>query len=138
LPLGVAGKALTGLTAEVGLDLPDGAKVQVSLTASTDKTALSGIVLRDEKPVAGAMVLLFPEDPDRSDLIRRDQSDSDGTFTLPDVPPGRYRVLAIDNGHGLAYGNAAVIKPYLPSSQTITVDAGKQLPLKVNVQARLP
>jgi hypothetical protein len=120
------------------LDLPDGAKVQVSLTASTDKTALSGIALRDEKPVAGAMVLLFPEDPDRSDLIRRDQSDSDGTFTLPDVPPGRYRVLAIDNGHGLAYGNAAVIKPYLPSSQTITVDAGKQLPLKVNVQARLP
>ena len=84
------------------------------------------------------MVLLLPEDPDRSDLIRRDQSDSDGTFTLRDVPPGRYRVLAIDNGHGLAYADPAVIKLYLSSSQVITVDAGKQPPLKVNVQGRLP
>ena len=120
------------------LDLPDGAKVQVFLTASTDKTALSGIALRDEKPVAGAIVLLFPEDPDRSDLIRRDQSDSDGTFTLPDVPPGRYRVLAVDNGRGLAYGDAGAIKPYLSLSQAITVNAGKQPALKVSVQTRLP
>ena len=120
------------------LDLPDGANVQLSINASPVKTALDGVVLRDEKPVPGAMVLLFPEDPDRSDLIRRDQSDSDGTFTLRDVPPGRYRVFAIDNGHDLAYADAAVIKPYLPFSQTVAVDAGKQAPLRVNVQTRVP
>ena len=120
------------------LEIPDGAKVQLSITASTAKTVLDGVALRDEKPVPGAMVLLLSEDPDRSDLLRRDQSDSDGTFTLRDVPLGRYRIFAIDNGRGLAYAESAVIKPYLASAQAITVDAGKQPPLKVNVQAKLP
>lgn len=120
------------------LEIPDGAAVQLSITVSTVKTALNGLVLRDDKPVPGAMVLLLPEDPDRNDLLRRDQSDSDGTFTLPNVPPGRYRLLAIDNGHGLAYAEPNVIKPYLTLAQTITVEAGKQAPLKVNVQTRLP
>lgn len=84
------------------------------------------------------MVLLLPENSDRNDLTRRDQSDSDGTFTLPEVVPGRYRVLAIENGHGLAYQDPALIKPYLPLSQVVTVSAGKQPTLKVNVQGRLP
>ncbi len=120
------------------LELTDGSKAQLSLVASTISTALDGTVIRDEKPVSGAMVLLFPEDSDRNDLIRRDQSDSDGTFTLPDVPPGKYRVLAIDNGHGLAYEEAGVMKPYLSSAQAITVIAGKQAALQVRVQTRLP
>ena len=120
------------------LELPEGAKVQLSITATTAKTALNGVALRDEKPFPGAMVLLLPEDPDRSDLLRRDQSDSDGTFTLGDVAPGRYRVVAIDNGHGLAYAEPSVLKPYLSSAQTITVEAGKQPYLKVNAQTRLP
>jgi Carboxypeptidase regulatory-like domain len=120
------------------LELSEGSNAQVSIIASAISTKLDGTALRDGKPVGGAMVLLLPEDPDHSDLIRRDQSDSDGTFTLPNVSPGRYRLLAIDNGHGLAYKEAAVIKPYLPLSQAITVSAEKQPPLKVNVQARLP
>jgi hypothetical protein len=120
------------------LELAEGANAQLSIVASTNSTNLDGIALRDKKPVPGAMVLLLPEEPDRSDLTRRDQSDSDGTFTLPNVLPGRYRILAIDNGHGLAYAEPVVIKPYLPLAQTLTVDAGKQSPLKVNVQTRLP
>ncbi|MBV9037857.1 MAG: carboxypeptidase regulatory-like domain-containing protein [Acidobacteriaceae bacterium] len=120
------------------LEVPEGANVQLSIIASAGSTALDGVVLRDDKPVPGAMVLLLPENSDRNDLTRRDQSDSDGTFTLPEVVPGRYRVLAIENGHGLAYQDPALIKPYLPLSQVVTVSAGKQPTLKVNVQGRLP
>ena len=31
-------------------------------------------------------------------LIRRDQSDSDGSFALRDVVPGQYTVVAIQDG----------------------------------------
>jgi hypothetical protein len=75
------------------------------------------------------MMVCVPENPENNlPLFRRDQSDSDGTFTLPDVLPGRYRILAIENGWDLEWGNAAILKPRLEHADSVNVATGHDLP----------
>jgi len=60
---------------------------------------VAGIALREARPLAGALIVLVPEHPENNaPLFRRDQSDSDGTFSLPNVLPGKYTVVAIEDG----------------------------------------
>src|SRR5262249_34472868 len=60
---------------------------------------VSGTALKDGKPFAGAMILLVPEDASQNAvLFHRDQSDSDGTFTMSPILPGRYTLLALERG----------------------------------------
>jgi len=123
------------------LDIPANLSgpLQVSIIAApVAVTELDGIVLQDGKPVPGTMVLLLPEDLSRTLAIRRDQSDSDGTFTLSEIPAGRYHLLAIDDGSSLAYQNAAVMKGYLARAQEITFPAHIDGPMRVTVQPRQP
>jgi hypothetical protein len=53
----------------------------------------------------------IPKEAGTSERMRRDQSDS--TFTLSEVAPGQYTLVAIDHGHELTYEDATEIKPYL-------------------------
>lgn len=127
------GAAAAGDTVEIA----DGASVQLSVTVGKGVRAkLDGIALKDGKPTSGAMILLLPQDGKRSLLIRRDQSDSDGTFTLPEIVPGRYTLLAVDDGRDLAYQDPAVIKPYLAGGQVIDMPLANDAPVKVNVVVR--
>jgi hypothetical protein len=84
------------------------------------------------------MVLLLPRDSNHGGYIPRDQSDSDGTFTLNLVEPGRYTLVAIDDGRDLAYQDAAAVKPYLEQGQVIDVPLRGDANMKVSVQHRLP
>jgi len=79
--------------------------------------------------------VLVPQDPaDNAPLFRRDQSDSDGTFTLPDVVPGQYTVLAIANGWDLDWSNPTVLQPYLKRGAAVQVPPNGKLQVKVQVQ----
>jgi hypothetical protein len=116
--------------------IPDGASVQLSLIAAKGLTQIRGIALKDAKPFPGAMVLLVPRDLNRTDLIRRDQSDSDGTFTLYDVAPGNYTAVAIDDGRDLAYEHPSAIKAYLSEGRAVNIPAESGSELKLGVQSR--
>jgi hypothetical protein len=126
------GAAVSGDTVEVAAGA-----VQLSVVVGKAvRSKLDGIALKDGRATAGAMILLLPQDPNRTLLIRRDQSDSDGTFTLPEIVPGRYTLLAIDDGRDLAYQDPAVIQPYLAGGQTIDIPLANDAPVKVNVVGR--
>jgi hypothetical protein len=84
------------------------------------------------------MVLLVPQNANEIAYIPRDQSDSDGTFTLNFAAPGRYALIAIDNGREFAYRDASVIKPYLEQAQIIDVPLQRDASVKVTVQHRRP
>jgi hypothetical protein len=117
------------VTASAGFDL----SVVVGRGA-VDK--VEGIVKHDGKPVSGEIVLLIPDDLSRASLIRRDQSDSDGSFTLPGVAPGRYTLLALDGDPNIAYREPAVIKPYLAHGQQVTISPGFAQHLEIDTIAR--
>jgi hypothetical protein len=87
------------------------------------------------------MVVLVPRDPvANGDQFRRDQSDSDGSFSLRDVAPGEYTVVAIEDGWELDWARPEVIDYYLSKGVAVTVteNTGKLLRLSegVPVQSR--
>jgi hypothetical protein len=76
-----------------------------------------------------------PEDPVNNQvLFRRDQSDSDGTFTLAIVVPGRYTVLAIENGWELEWANPDALKKFMAQGEPVTVAPKGKYSVKVKVQ----
>ncbi len=83
---------------------------------------VTGMVQKDGKGFPGAMVVLVPQSPAALHaLVRRDQSDTDGTFNLRDVAPGKYTVLAIDDGWDLDWAKPGVLDRYLKGGVTINV-----------------
>jgi Carboxypeptidase regulatory-like domain len=96
--------------------------VSVVVAVSQSSTRLQGFARRDGKGVAGVMVVLVPRQMTALDaLARRDQSDSDGSFSLRDVPPGDYTLVAIKDGWELDWAQPQVIGRYLPGGVAVTV-----------------
>jgi 5-hydroxyisourate hydrolase-like protein (transthyretin family) len=128
--LSATGARIVGRT----LDIPAGSSVRIVGVVARGLGQVDGFALRDGKPFAGAMVVLVPQDPaNNTPLFRRDQSDSDGSFTLPSVIPGRYTVIAIANGWDLEWGNPAVLQPYLQLGENVQVTGDSKLQVKVEV-----
>lgn len=81
------------------------------------------------------MVILVPQDAENNEAVfRRDQSDSDGSFTLTAIPPGTFTVLALENGWELEWTNPRVLQRYLPGGEKAQVGLGAKLELKLAVQ----
>lgn len=129
--LAATGAKIAGRTLEIG----GNANVRISGIATRGAAQVTGTAMREDEPFSGAMIVLVPQDPANNlPLFRRDQSDSDGTFTLSNVVPGQYSVIAIANGWDLEWGNPAVLRPYLKDAPTVQVAAGGKLDVKVTVQ----
>ena len=123
------------------LNVPPGSSLDIKLLLIGGEVTVEGIAKQAGKPVSGAMIVLVPEDPELNrDLFRRDQSDQDGTFGLPNVVPGSYTVIGIEDGWDLDWGKPAVLEHYATHGQTISVRgrAGRtmQLPDPVEVQPK--
>lgn len=118
------------------LEVTQGARIELTITAAKGMSNVDGIALQGKKPIGGAMVLLLPQDLSHGNYIPRDQSDSDGTFTLRLAAPGRYTLVAIDNGRDLEYANPAVMAPYLQAGRVIDVPLPKNTSVQVDVQQR--
>jgi hypothetical protein len=109
--------------------------VELKVSIGHGMGQVTGTVLRDGKPFAGAMVMLVPEHPGENGILfRRDQSDTDGTFTLAGAIPGKYTVLAIENGWDLAWLNPAILQPYLAKGSPVEVLPNGKYDVKVNLQ----
>ena len=120
------------------LDISGSNRVNVMVTVSQEHGRVDGTALRHGKPVAGAMIVLVPPDMEHnSSLVRRDQSDSDGTFSLSNPLPGKYTVVAIENGWGLEWLKPEVMQPFLRDGQPVEVTAGGRLKITVDVQQPL-
>jgi Carboxypeptidase regulatory-like domain len=128
--------SVTRIVSEAGsisghtLNVPAGASLNLSLTLVGGSVSVEGIAKRDGKAVAGAMIVLVPKeaDADRS-RFRRDQSDLDGSFTLPNVIPGAYTVIAIDDGWDLNWSEPGVLAPYLAHGQTVEIGDRARSPM---------
>ena len=96
---------------------------------------------KELKGISGVMVVLVPLDLSAMQgLARRDQSDSDGSFSLRGVVPGQYTVVAIENGWDLDWARPEVIGRFLPRGigVTVTESSGKLLHLSQPVPVQTP
>ena len=71
--------------------------------------------------------MLVPAGPEADiELFRRDQSDLDGSFVLPNVMPGKYTAIAIQDGWTLEWGRAEILAQYLSKGVPVTISASEQ------------
>ena len=131
---------LARLTAQDGevknrvLTVKAGSAPKLELLASRGFGQIDGVAKRGDQPASGVMVLLAPDD--NPFLFRRDQTDSDGSFTLGTVVPGHYRLLAVERGWELEWANRDVLNAFLKKSVPVEVRANDKLTRTVEVQSR--
>lgn len=135
---------VTGVTAQSAtaagelVSVPSGSSTLVVHVAK-GKAALTGFVTKQGKPLAGAMVVLVPAtlgEPKAINIIRRDQSNTDGSYDLYDVLPGQYILLAIDNGWHVNWRDAATLQRYMMNG--VAVDLAPTANVKQDVEAQVP
>jgi Carboxypeptidase regulatory-like domain len=115
------------------VDVEPGSSVSIHTTVTPGSVVVDGIAKRAGKPYAGAMVVLVPKDVEANrDLFRRDQSDLDGTFSLRDVAPGSYTLVAIENGWDLDWSKPEVIAVYAKHGRAVQVGETPGKPLRLD------
>jgi hypothetical protein len=114
------------------LSVAAGSSETVSFSLVGGAVTVEGFAKRAGKAAPGAMVVLVPKDPDsHRELFRRDQSDQDGSFSLGDVIPGSYTIVAIENGWDLDWSRPGVIANYGKHAKTVTVSNHAQSPVRL-------
>ncbi len=111
------------------------ADVQLTVNLSHDLAQVTGVANLDGKPIAGVLILLVPASGKSLEFESRiDQSDSDGTFSLSNIRPGKYLALALDNAWDLDRTTWSALTPYLPKAQPVDLPPAAQKHLTLDVQ----
>jgi 5-hydroxyisourate hydrolase-like protein (transthyretin family) len=115
------------------LNVPPGASLTVALSLVGGSVTVEGVAKRAGKGASGAMIVLVPKNPEANhDRFRRDQSDLDGSFSLPNVIPGSYTIIAIENGWDLDWSEPAVLAQYLKHGRTLEVGDRSPTPMHLD------
>jgi hypothetical protein len=94
----------------------------LAILVSLSQAKVQGFTKRDGKAVPGAMIVLVPRDPRAfPSLARRDESDSDGSFSLRDVPAGSYIAIALADAWKLDWQRYDLIRRFLPGGVPVEV-----------------
>lgn len=119
-----------------------GGGAKLTLHLASGRAALFGTVVStmpggDSKPVQGAQVLVIPAtmgDPGSITVLRRDQSNTDGSFDIPDLIPGEYILVAIDHGWTINLADPATLAQYLSHGTPIAIKSGAKLTQTLEAQ----
>src|SRR5712691_11679429 len=131
-------RSLTSASAKTSgrsLEIATAQDVTVTINASNGNGRITGVALKKDKPAGGVMIILAPLDlKSNPALFRRDQSDSDGTFTLNAVVPGRYTLVAIEDGWDLEWADPAVLQKYIAGGENVQIAPDQKTDVSVKVQ----
>ncbi|MFZ0746133.1 MAG: carboxypeptidase-like regulatory domain-containing protein [Terracidiphilus sp.] len=94
----------------------------ITATVAKGETRIEGFARKGGEGMAGALVVLVPRNPAAFEgVVRRDQSDSDGSFSLLHVAPGQYTLVAIEGAWDLDRAGPEALASYLPKGVAVTV-----------------
>jgi hypothetical protein len=113
--------AMSGTTNLLESDLSIAAGVSpqpIEITLRDDVASLAGTVSKDNQPLS-ATILAFSEHASVPPRIQ--PTDPGGGFLLPFLPPGAYKILAVDSADHLEYANREALKKYLSKAREITL-----------------
>ena len=106
------------------VDLRNGAGNEgVTIRVSSKVAGISGVVKDDKGPVAGARVFAALEDQVYSRPPVRVLTDANGGYSFTGMPPGKYKVLAVDGENTRPGFN----EDYDESAESVEVHAGDRV-----------
>jgi hypothetical protein len=126
-----SGAKVSGTTIEIVA----GQNVELKIAAAMGSGLVTGVAMREGKALDGVMVVLVPADIEHAgNFLRVDQSDSDGSFNLAQVVPGRYTVVAIEDAWKEEWRSAEFLRRFLAGGKRVELgDEGK---IRVNVEVQ--
>ena len=116
-----------------------GGNASLTLHVARGRASVNGVVSSEGVPLVGAMVLLVPaglDDPSSVTEVARDQTNTDGGFDLPEIIPGQYILLAINNGWQINWKDPSTLNRYLIHGVPLDLRPGAEV--KQNVEAQAP
>jgi hypothetical protein len=134
---------LTGITAQSAqatgrlVTVPSGNST-LTLHIASGRATLTGYAMMQGKPSVGALVLLVPAtlgEPTGLTIIRRDQTNTDGSFDLNDVLPGQYILLAIDHGWQVNWQDPSTLRGYMMHGTPIDLTTIRSMKETIEAQA---
>ena len=99
---------------------PGGSMQPIEIVMRDDVASLSGNVSSDNQPLS-ATVMAIPERSSAQPIMQ--PADSNGSFQFAFLPPGAYKILAIDHPEQLEYSNPDVLRKYLSKARDTTLSA---------------
>jgi hypothetical protein len=99
---------------------PGGSVQPIEIVMRDDVASLSGNVSSVGQPL-NATVMAIPERSSAQPILQL--TDSNGSFQFPFLPPGSYKVLAVDHPEQLEYSNPDVLRKYLSKARDTTLSA---------------
>lgn len=118
--------------------IPASGNVNLTVKTGFGLGAINGVAKLAGKPAPGVMILLVPSSgQDVAIDSRRDQSNSDGSFRLLNVYPGKYILMAISNAWNLDWTDPVALKPYRDKGEAIAIVSGQNQNVTVTVQPLL-
>jgi Carboxypeptidase regulatory-like domain len=121
------------------LDITSGASLDIAAYLAEGVVRVEGYVHSKGKPAVGVMVALIPKNPESHlEMFHRDQTDSDGSFTVRAVVPGSYTIVAVEDAWGFPWQQPGILDRYVQHGQNLTVGplmtGSVQLPDPIEVQ----
>ena len=119
----------SGLTVD-----PATSAAALDILLSAPGGGVSGLVLNDDAP-AQATVCLVPNAPrrDRRDLYLRAPTRPDGTFSIPGIAPGDYKLFAFEDADLRILFNPALLGAYEPRGESVKVEEGHTESVRLDV-----
>lgn len=96
---------------------------------------LDGTVLLASEPCEGALVLLVPVEG-ANGAVRRQQSNTDGSFSFEKVPLGKYIAVAVDHGWSLDLKDRATLDAFLVHGVPVDFKGSMSLRTPLEAQSR--
>lgn len=116
--------------------LPAGAS-SLTLHVVEGRATLTGFTARDGKPSVGSLVMLVPAslgEPGALQIVRRDESNTDGSFNIADVIPGQYILIAVEDAWDINWKDKATLARYLDGGVAVNLAAKSSVAQNVTAQ----
>jgi uncharacterized protein (DUF2141 family) len=110
---------------------PGAALPAIEVTLGNDGAQLSVTVMKKGQPAAVGVVIYSEEYPRRSLLM---PTNNTGRFSLGNLAPGKYQVIAVQDAQDLEFRNPAAMEKYLEHASAVTLQSGEQTSVQVEVQ----
>ena len=127
--------------ADFALEIPPDEHVADMLVTFSNRTqgVVGRLVDQRDQPVMGYTVVAFPVDTRYwlagSRRVRAVRVGADGTYAISRLPPGDYRLAAVDDLFGTDWDDPDVLQLLVPASVPVTVRRGAQATLPLRVAA---
>jgi protocatechuate 3,4-dioxygenase beta subunit len=117
-----------------GVEVQPGRDVELKVVAGL-AARVRGRVVKNGAAAEGVLVALVPEKfEDANNLMRVDQSDSDGSFRMEDVVPGRYRLIAVEDGWDGDWRSAEFLGRFVGRGKEVEIGAGAVITTEIEAQ----